>query len=65
MSCAAQPSEESMSSHHPERGPIRKLRMMGGRKERGREERRSQVQGRIIDTEAPVACGGGLSVQCL
>lgn len=54
-----------MSSHHPERGPIRKLRMMGGRKERGRKERRSQVQGRIIDTEAPVACGGGLSVQCL
>ena len=33
--------------------------MMGGREESGREERRSQVQGRIIDTEAPVACGGG------
>lgn len=33
--------------------------MMGGREERGREERRSQVQGRIIDTEAPIACGGG------
>lgn len=32
--------------------------MMGGREERGREERRAQVQGRIIDTEAPVACGG-------
>lgn len=35
--------------------------MLGGREERGRKERRSQVQGKIIDTEDPIACGGGFS----
>lgn len=55
---AALPSEESVSSHHPERGPIRGAEKDGRQRGRGGEERRAQVQGRIIDTEAPVACRG-------
>lgn len=57
-SCAALPSEESVSSHHPERGPIRGAEKDGRQRGRGGEERRAQIQGRIIDTEVPVACRG-------
>lgn len=43
MSCAALPSEESMSSHHPERGPIRGAEEDG--KQRGKREKREESAG--------------------
>lgn len=43
VSCAALPSEESMSSHHPERGPIRGAENDG--RQGGEREKREEIAG--------------------